>query len=169
MGDYHNKKRTLFFTILNRYDVDVTRIVCLSNYYHSANVFLCLYVCTLFLAEIMSKSVYYVYSFDCLLLEKGSGLEYTMAVTHLPTFNDVMEEESLQCTCCPEAVQRTLATMLDTSLLSSPSFMLLCFGGFFTCMGFYVPFMFIESKFSTLFIRVWVYIQGVPEEGGSQN
>lgn len=80
---------------------------------------------------------------------KGSGLEYTLAVTHLPTFNDVMEEEAPQCTCCPEAVQRTLATMLDMSLLSSPSFMLLCFGGFFTCMGFYVPFMFIESEFLT--------------------
>lgn len=88
---------------------------------------------------------------------KGSGLEYTLAVTHLPTFNDVMEEETLECTCCPEAVQRTLATMLDMSLLSSPSFMLLCFGGFFTCMGFYVPFMFIESKFLTLTYAVLLY------------
>lgn len=69
-----------------------------------------------------------------------------MTVTHLPTLNDVLEEETCQCTLCPEAVRRTLATMLDMSLLTSPSFFLLCFSGFLTNMGFYIPYMYLESK-----------------------
>lgn len=81
----------------------------------------------------------------CLCMQ-GSGLEYTMTVTRLPTFNDVLEEETSQCTLCPEAVQRTLATMLDLSLLTSPTFLLLCLSGFTTMMGFFIPFMYLEGK-----------------------
>lgn len=69
-----------------------------------------------------------------------------MTVTRLPTFNDVLEEETSQCTLCPEAVQRTLATMLDLSLLTSPTFLLLCLSGFTTMMGFFIPFMYLEGK-----------------------
>jgi len=79
----------------------------------------------------------------------GSGLEYTMQVTRLPTFNDVLEEETNTCTLCPEAVQRTLATMLDISLLTSPTFLLLCISGFITMMGFYIPFMFVTDRAKT--------------------
>ncbi|XP_054272035.1 monocarboxylate transporter 13 isoform X2 [Macrosteles quadrilineatus] len=79
----------------------------------------------------------------------GSGLEYTMQVTRLPTFNDVLEEETNTCTLCPEAVQRTLATMLDINLLTSPTFLLLCISGFITMMGFYIPFMFLTDRAKT--------------------
>lgn len=47
---------------------------------------------------------------------------------------------------CPEAVRRTLATMLDMSLLKSPSFMLLAISGFLTMMGFFVPFLYMKPR-----------------------
>lgn len=75
-----------------------------------------------------------------------SHLNYTLSVTRLPTYNDVMEEKSRKCKLCPEAVKRTLVTMLDTALLSSPSFLILCISGFITMMGFYVPFMYITDR-----------------------
>lgn len=73
-------------------------------------------------------------------------LDYTMSVTHLPTLNDVLEEEENKCALCPEAVRRTLATMLDITLLQSPTFLLLCVGGFITMMGFFVPFMYLKAR-----------------------
>ncbi|KAI5726349.1 hypothetical protein M8J76_001091 [Diaphorina citri] len=75
-----------------------------------------------------------------------SSLNYTLSVTRLPTYNDVMEEQTQSCKLCPEAVKRTLKTMLDMSLLSSPSFLILCLSGFITMMGFYVPFMYIKER-----------------------
>lgn len=47
---------------------------------------------------------------------------------------------------CPEAVRRTLATMLDLSLLKSPSLILLALSGFLTMMGFFVPFIYISKR-----------------------
>lgn len=47
---------------------------------------------------------------------------------------------------CPEAVRRTLATMLDMSLLKSPSFMLLATSGFLCMMGFFVPFLYMQPR-----------------------
>lgn len=47
---------------------------------------------------------------------------------------------------CPEAVRRTLATMLDMSLLKSPSFMMLAVSGFLCMMGFFVPFMYLKKR-----------------------
>ncbi|KAK9498456.1 hypothetical protein O3M35_003091 [Rhynocoris fuscipes] len=76
----------------------------------------------------------------------GSGLDYTMSVTRLPTWKDVQEEEEAKCQLCPEAVRRTLATMLDVSLLRSPTFMLFAWGGFFTMMGLFVPFMYLADR-----------------------
>lgn len=57
-----------------------------------------------------------------------------------------MQEENSRCNICPEAVRRTLATMLDMSLLRSPSFMLLAVSGFLCMMGFFVPFMFLARR-----------------------
>jgi hypothetical protein len=68
-----------------------------------------------------------------------------MSVTRLPSKKDVQEEVSRECKLCPEAVRRTLSTMLDMSLLKSPTFLLLCFSGFITMMGFYVPFMYLTG------------------------
>lgn len=47
---------------------------------------------------------------------------------------------------CPEAVRRTLATMLDVTLLKSPSFMMLAVSGFLCMMGFFVPFLYLTSR-----------------------
>lgn len=58
----------------------------------------------------------------------------------------ILQDEEQQCTVCPEAVRRTLATMLDITLLKSPSFMLLALSGFLTMMGFFIPFMFLAAR-----------------------
>lgn len=78
--------------------------------------------------------------------QSQTSLAYHMSVTRMPTKQDVIEVEERSCKLCPESVRRTLATMLDVSLLKSPSFMLLAFSGFFTMMGFFVPFMFIADR-----------------------
>jgi MFS transporter, MCT family, solute carrier family 16 (monocarboxylic acid transporters), member 14 len=77
-----------------------------------------------------------------------TSIGYHLSVTHIPTRQDVEEEEnqSSSCKICPEAVRRTLSTMLDTSLLKDYSFILLIFSGFFTMMGFFVPFMYISDR-----------------------
>lgn len=75
-----------------------------------------------------------------------TSLGYHMSVTRLPTTKDLTEEKETGCRMCSEAVRRTLSTMLDTSLLKSPSFMLLAASGFLTMMGFFVPFIFIVRR-----------------------
>lgn len=75
-----------------------------------------------------------------------TSLGYHMSVTRMPTKNDVIEEVEHSCKLCPEAVRRTLATMLDISLLKSLSFMLLALSGFFTMMGFFIPFMYLNPR-----------------------
>ncbi|KAK7869035.1 hypothetical protein R5R35_002983 [Gryllus longicercus] len=75
-----------------------------------------------------------------------SSVGYHMSVSRLPTKADVEQERKNQCMLCPEAVQRILATMLDMSLLRSPTFLLLSLSGFITMMGFYIPFMFITDR-----------------------
>lgn len=77
-----------------------------------------------------------------------TSLGYHMSVTHMPTQHDIEEEEdqATKCNVCPEAVRRTLSTMLDVSLLKDYSFILLAFSGFFTMMGFFVPFIYITDR-----------------------
>ncbi|KAF6212002.1 hypothetical protein GE061_012520 [Apolygus lucorum] len=77
---------------------------------------------------------------------RGSGLDYTMTVSRLPTAKDVQEEEDAICQLCPEAVRRTLATMLDMTLLKSPVFMLFAFAGFVTMLGIFIPFLFLAGR-----------------------
>jgi hypothetical protein len=69
-----------------------------------------------------------------------------MSVTRLPTKNDVLEEVHQEYRLLPEAVRRTVTTMLDVSLLRSPTFLLLALSGFITMMGFYVPFMYVTGE-----------------------
>lgn len=78
-----------------------------------------------------------------------SSIAYHMSVTRLPTQHDVEEEVEESCKICPEAVRRTLATMLDMSLFRSPTFMLLATSGFFTMMGFFVPFLYVSARAQT--------------------
>lgn len=75
-----------------------------------------------------------------------TSVAYNLSVTRLPTKNDIEEEKKHLCKLCPEAFRRALATMLDFSLMKSPSFLILAIGGFFTMMGFYVPFMFLVDR-----------------------
>lgn len=79
--------------------------------------------------------------------QSKTSIGYHLSVTHLPTQQDLEEDaDDKKCRICPEAVRRTLATMLDMSLLKSPSFILLAFSGFFTMMGFFVPFVYIGDR-----------------------
>ncbi|KAL7736910.1 hypothetical protein ACLKA6_008785 [Drosophila palustris] len=78
--------------------------------------------------------------------QSQTSLAYHMSVTRLPTKQDMLEDRQKGCRICPEAVRRTLSTMLDTSLLKSPAFMCLAFSGFLTMMGFFVPFAFLQDR-----------------------
>lgn len=75
-----------------------------------------------------------------------SSVGYHMSVTRLPTATDVEEEKSGNCYICPESVTRILTTMLDLSLLKSPSFLILAISGGLTMLGFYTPFMYLPGK-----------------------
>lgn len=75
-----------------------------------------------------------------------TSLGYHLAVTHVPTKEDAQEEVSGKCRICPEAVRRALATMLDVSLFKSPTFVVLAISGFFTMLGFFVPYMYVASR-----------------------
>ncbi|EDW02174.1 monocarboxylate transporter 10 [Drosophila grimshawi] len=78
--------------------------------------------------------------------QSQTSLAYHMSVTRLPTKQDMLEDRQKGCRICPEAVRRTLSTMLDTSLLKSPAFMCLAVSGFLTMMGFFVPFSFLTNR-----------------------
>lgn len=75
-----------------------------------------------------------------------TSLGYHLAVTHVPTQEDAQEERSGKCKLCPEAVRRILATMLDVSLFKSPTFNILAISGFFTMLGFFVPYMYLTER-----------------------
>lgn len=75
-----------------------------------------------------------------------TSLGYHLAVTHVPTQEDAMEDTSGKCSLCPEAVRRTLATMLDVSLFKSPTFIILALSGFFTMLGFFVPYVYVKKR-----------------------
>lgn len=67
-----------------------------------------------------------------------------MLVTRTITQKELNEAKT--CTLCTESIKRTLATMLDFSLLKSPSFILLASNAVFTSLGFYTPYMFIKDR-----------------------
>lgn len=74
-----------------------------------------------------------------------TSLAYNLSVTKPPTKKDIAEEKS-HCMLCPESFKRVIGTMLDFSLLKSPSFLILAISGFFTMMGFYVPYMYLVDR-----------------------
>ncbi|XP_047104066.1 monocarboxylate transporter 13-like isoform X2 [Schistocerca piceifrons] len=90
---------------------------------------------------------------------QAHSIDYHVSVSHLPTKQDIEEER--ECQLCPEAVQRALGSMLDLSLLQSPSFMLLSVSGFLTMMGFYVPFIYITACFASLRSLIIVDLLGL--------
>lgn len=75
-----------------------------------------------------------------------SSVAYNLSVSKPPTKSDIEEEKSHKCLLCPESFRRVLGNMLDFSLFKSPSFLILAIAGFFTMMGFYVPYMYLKER-----------------------
>ncbi|CAH0584372.1 unnamed protein product [Chrysodeixis includens] len=74
--------------------------------------------------------------------EARTGLEYQLAVSRAVTAADLGEKRGVFTT----AVRRILATMMDPKLLKKISFMLLCSSGFFTYLGYLVPYVFLPDR-----------------------
>ncbi|XP_017768784.1 PREDICTED: monocarboxylate transporter 7-like [Nicrophorus vespilloides] len=74
--------------------------------------------------------------------EGGSNLSYHMSVTRVISLRD-LQESTKCCVCYPESVKRTLATMMDFSLLKGCPFVLLALSGAFTYLGLYTPYTYI--------------------------
>lgn len=71
-------------------------------------------------------------------------MDYHVSVTKVATQKDLDEQQ--RCLLCPESFKRTLATMLDFSLLKSPSFILLSLNAIFASFGYYTPYMFVKDR-----------------------
>lgn len=65
-----------------------------------------------------------------------------MSVTRVATCHEMTE---VKCGFCTQAIKRTLATMLDYSLIKSPSFLLIALNACFLCLGFYTTYIFIKD------------------------
>ncbi|KAF9418968.1 hypothetical protein HW555_004295 [Spodoptera exigua] len=74
--------------------------------------------------------------------EDRTGLEYQMAVTRAVTAADLGEKRGV----FTSAVRRVLVTMMDPHLLKRVSFQLLCSSGFFTYLGFLVPYVYLPDR-----------------------
>ncbi|XP_037070170.1 LOW QUALITY PROTEIN: monocarboxylate transporter 12-like [Pollicipes pollicipes] len=77
--------------------------------------------------------------------------KYHASVTHLPSWEPADETEAERraaayCFCCSRACTDVLATMLDFSLLKSPTFLILSLSGFMALMGLFVPFMYLVDR-----------------------
>lgn len=70
------------------------------------------------------------------------NIEYHLSVTRLAPSD---EAKDVKCGLCTQAVKRTLATMLDYSLMKSPSFLLIALNSSFLCLGFYTAYIFIKD------------------------
>ncbi|CAH1712499.1 uncharacterized protein LOC114123947 isoform X2 [Aphis gossypii] len=86
-----------------------------------------------------------------------SSLNYAMSVTRIPAWNDAEEGDDEEPCSKNNSLRRnmkkyyksamhTLTTMLDFSILSSPSFFVLTCSGFLTLLGFFVPFLYLTEK-----------------------
>jgi hypothetical protein len=82
-----------------------------------------------------------------------------MSVTRIPAWNDGEEGDDEEPCSKNNSLRRnmkkyyksamhTLTTMLDFSILSSPSFFVLTCSGFLTLLGFFVPFMYISGNYA---------------------
>ncbi|GJQ77081.1 hypothetical protein Trydic_g23652 [Trypoxylus dichotomus] len=72
-------------------------------------------------------------------------LDFHMSVTRVASPTD-LEEDTKYCLCCPVAIRRPLATMLDFGMFKSLAFTLLAFSGYLTMLGFFVPLTYITAK-----------------------
>lgn len=84
-----------------------------------------------------------------------SSVAYNLSVTKVPT--PIVEEEEVKKNGS-KFFDITL-NLLDFGLMRSPSFLILAIGGFFTMMGFYVPYMYLVSRADPVLgeeISVWL-------------
>lgn len=68
-----------------------------------------------------------------------------MSVTRVATAKDY-EDDRNPLMVCSEAVRRAFVTMLDCSLLTSPSFAIVSLSGFFTVLGLFTPFVYTTQR-----------------------
>lgn len=82
-----------------------------------------------------------------------------MSVTRIPDWQELEEVEAEKPSTKNnmfrknmrkyyKSAMHTLTTMLDFSILESPSFLVLTCSGFLTLMGFFVPFMYISGNYT---------------------
>ncbi|RZB40360.1 monocarboxylate transporter 3, partial [Asbolus verrucosus] len=72
------------------------------------------------------------------------NIEYHMSVTRVVLREKRSEKVHFQC--CHESVIRTLVTMLNLSLLKSPSFFILALSGAFSLLGMFIPFVYLIER-----------------------
>lgn len=74
--------------------------------------------------------------------ESKTSFKYRLAVSRTLTIQDIEDRRRVMTT----AMRRVLATMMDPSLLSKWSFILLCISGFLTYVGFMVPYVYLSDR-----------------------
>ena len=70
-----------------------------------------------------------------------------MAVTRAISSKDYLQEVNKERPVFPEAVIRTLLTMLHCDILSNLYIVVLQLGLFLYSLGFYIPFVFVKGMF----------------------
>ncbi|KAI5637088.1 major facilitator superfamily domain-containing protein [Phthorimaea operculella] len=75
--------------------------------------------------------------------EDRTGFEYQMAVTRAADAKEFREDKR---TLCPTAIRRVFATMMDPTILKKATFLLMCCSGFFTYLGFLVPYVYLQDR-----------------------
>ncbi|XP_071531300.1 monocarboxylate transporter 5 isoform X2 [Panulirus ornatus] len=75
----------------------------------------------------------------------GSVDKYHQSVTQLPPMEEIEDEVSGKCRCCPTALTSVITKIFDFSLLASPTFVVLGLAGFMSLMALFVPFMFLPG------------------------
>lgn len=68
-----------------------------------------------------------------------------MSVTRVATAKDY-EDDRNPLMIFSEAVRRAFVTMLDCSLFTSPSFVIVSLSGFFTVLGLFTPFVYTSQR-----------------------
>lgn len=92
-----------------------------------------------------------------------------MSVTRIPAWNEIAVDENQTSTNNSpfrqnvkkyyKSAMHTLTTMLDFSILASPSFLVLTCSGFLTLLGFFVPFMYISGNtMHILLSHLYIYM-----------
>ena len=81
--------------------------------------------------------------------QKSLG-DYRQSIVSLPKASQPDEEESCACCpCIPAATRKTMANLMDFSLMKDPVFLFIGVSNIFGMLGFYVPFVYIIDAATT--------------------